>query len=92
MTERRRWIISLALLVISVASIVAAPCSSDGPRALVVNDSKSAMALAAAVNCSSGVFNVEWKGKIVVEDEIYVAGGTSLYVAGSGLEAEMAGG
>ncbi|CAM9166742.1 unnamed protein product, partial [Sphacelaria rigidula] len=57
-----------------------------------VDDTASASALAEEVNCSDGVFNVEWTGNVVVEREIYVGSGTSLRVAGTDPEARINGG
>eukprot|EP00752_Nemacystus_decipiens_P012585 g11145.t1 len=58
------------------------PCSADAQRAWLVDSSAQAHALAAAVNCSGGSFEVEWKGHIAVDEAIYVVDGTVLIVTG----------
>ena len=50
-----------------------------------------AQTLAAAVNCSGGSFEVEWRGAVIVDDPIYVLGGTVLTVTGVGSEAVIDG-
>ena len=61
----------------------AAPCASDAQRTWVVETSAQAQGLAAAVNCSGGSFQAEWRGSVVVTEPIYVADGTVLVVAGA---------
>ena len=66
----------------------ALPCSADVQRTWVVDNSAKAKALAAAVNCSGGSFEVEWRGSVVVEDgPIYVTNGTILTITGVGSDA-----
>lgn len=84
--------ITLYLLVISCTGVVAAPCGAADAREWVVSDSASATALAEAVNCSYGAFNVEWRGSVVVDRAIHIADGTSLRVSGSGSGATIEGG
>ena len=50
----------------------------------MVETSAQARALAAAVNCSGGSFEVEWRGSVIVDTPIYVVDGTVLTVSGSG--------
>ncbi|CAM9191106.1 unnamed protein product [Ectocarpus sp. 13 AM-2016] len=59
------------------------PCSEKVQQTWVVETSEHAQALAAAVNCSGGLFEVEWKGNAVVNDTIFVGDGTVLTVAGA---------
>lgn len=59
------------------------PCSAEGQREWVVDDAAQAQALTAAVNCSGGSFEVEWRGTVVVDEPIYVADGTSLTISGA---------
>eukprot|EP00903_Cladosiphon_okamuranus_P021507 g19772.t1 len=61
----------------------ALPCSTDVQRTWSVENSAQAQALAAAVNCSGGTFEVEWRGRVVVDEAINVVGGTVLTVAGA---------
>lgn len=68
------------------------PCSADVQKAWVVDTSAQAQALAAAVNCSGGSFEVEWRGRVVVDEPIFVVDGTVLAVTGAGSDAVMDGG
>ena len=70
----------------------ALPCSAHAQRMWVVETSAQAQALAAAVNCSGGSFEVEWRGNIVVDEPIYVIDGTVLGLTGAGSSAVMDGG
>eukprot|EP00904_Undaria_pinnatifida_P004259 jgi/Undpi1/13834/HiC_scaffold_9.g03485.m1 len=65
----------------------ALPCSADVQRTWVVDNSAKAKALAAAVNCSGGSFEVEWRGSVVVDGPIYVTNGTILTITGVGSDA-----
>ncbi|CAN0042723.1 unnamed protein product [Ectocarpus fasciculatus] len=58
------------------------PCSTEVQQSWVVAESAEALALAAAVNCSGGSFEVEWRGSVVVELPIYVSDGTVVTVTG----------
>eukprot|EP00903_Cladosiphon_okamuranus_P005767 g5717.t2 len=58
------------------------PCSAEVQREWLVDNPAQAKALTAAVNCSGGSFEVEWRGTIVVDEPIYVADGTTLTVSG----------
>ena len=69
----------------------ALPCSSGVQQAWIVETSEQARALAAAVNCSGGSFEVEWRGRVVVDETIYVAGGTVLTINGAGTDAVIDG-
>lgn len=59
------------------------PCSAEVRQAWVVESAAQVRALAAAVNCSGGAFEVEWRGALVVDEPIYVVDGTVLTVTGS---------
>ncbi|CAM9601541.1 unnamed protein product, partial [Ectocarpus fasciculatus] len=59
------------------------PCPADSEWNWVVGDSVQALALAEAVNCSGGWFEVEWVGSVVVNKTIYVADGTVLTITGA---------
>lgn len=67
------------------------PCPDDGQRVWVVEDTEQASALAEAVNCSGGSFEVLWGGSVVVDKTIFVFNGTVLNVTGTGLAASMDG-
>ncbi|CAB1118550.1 unnamed protein product [Ectocarpus sp. CCAP 1310/34] len=67
------------------------PCSAEVQQSWVVAESAEALALAAAVNCSGGSFEVEWRGSIVVESPVYVRDGTVLTVTGVGSTAVIDG-
>ncbi|CAN0384079.1 unnamed protein product, partial [Laminaria digitata] len=69
----------------------ALPCSEEVQRTWVVEDSAQARALAAAVNCSGGSFEVEWRGTVVVDGPIYVTNETTLTVTGVGSDARIDG-
>eukprot|EP00752_Nemacystus_decipiens_P008479 g7576.t1 len=69
----------------------ALPCAADVQRTWVVETAAQAQALAAAVNCSGGSFEVEWRGTVIVDEPIYVVDGTVLALTGAGLEAVMDG-
>eukprot|EP00752_Nemacystus_decipiens_P007555 g6749.t1 len=58
------------------------PCSAEVQREWVVDDPSQARALRAAVNCSGGSFEVEWRGTVVVDEPIYVADGTTVTISG----------
>ena len=58
-------------------------CSAEVQREWVVGDAAQARALTTAVNCSGGLFEVEWRGSIVVDEAIYVADGTALTISGA---------
>ena len=59
------------------------PCAEGVQQAWTVEDSEQARALAAAVNCSGGSFEVEWRGRVVVDETIYVVDGTVLIINGA---------
>lgn len=71
--------------------LAAAPCAADAPRTWVVETPAQARALAAALNCSGGSFEVEWRGTVVVDEPIYVVNGTVLAVTGATPEAVIDG-
>lgn len=58
-------------------------CSSGIPRVWVVEDSADAVALANSINCSGGIFDVEWNGNVTVEKTIWIMGGTVVNVTGA---------
>lgn len=68
----------------------APPCAADAQRAWVVETSAQAQALAAAVNCSGGSFDVEWRGTVIVDEPIYVVNGTVLTVTGAAADSHAA--
>lgn len=70
---------------------ITAPCSAEVQRAWVVDSSAQARALTAAVNCSGGSFEVDWRGSVVVDEPIYVADGTALTVTGASPDAVIDG-
>ena len=59
-------------------------CSPDVQRTWVVEDSAQVQAMAEAVNCSGGAFEVAWIGNITVDKTIYVSHGTVLNISGIG--------
>ena len=58
----------------------------------VVENTTQVQALAEAVNCSGGSFEVGWKGTIVVATEIVIQNRTSLRIFGMGSDAVVDGG
>lgn len=69
----------------------ALPCSAEVQQTWLVEDSAHAQALAAAVNCSGGSFEVEWRGRVVMDEPIYVVDGTVLTITGEGTGAVIDG-
>eukprot|EP00752_Nemacystus_decipiens_P009914 g8846.t1 len=59
------------------------PCSAEIQQTWVVETSAQARAFAAAVNCSGGSFEVEWRGTVVVDEPIFVADRTVVAVTGA---------
>lgn len=49
----------------------------------MVDSSAQAQVLAAAVNCSGGSFEVEWRGSVIVNEPIYIVDGTVVAVTGA---------
>lgn len=70
----------------------ASPCAADAQRLWVVETSAQARDLAAAVGCSGGSFDVEWRGTVVVDEPIYVVNGTVLTVTGGAVAGAGSGG
>ncbi|CBN75178.1 polymorphic Outer membrane protein G/I family [Ectocarpus siliculosus] len=63
--------------------ITTTPCPADSEWNWVVGDSEQALALALAINCSGGSFEVEWVGTVVVNETIFVTDGTVLTITGA---------
>ncbi len=61
----------------------ALPCSAEVQQTWTVESSEQAKTLAASINCSGGSFEVEWRGRVVVDETIYVADGTLLTISGA---------
>eukprot|EP00903_Cladosiphon_okamuranus_P017744 g16334.t1 len=57
-------------------------CSAALPKEWVVEDTAGATALARAIDCTGGAFDVEWKGHVAVTHTIWVSGGTALNITG----------
>lgn len=68
------------------------PLCSTGTKAWVVESTADAQALAKSMNCSDGIFDVEWVGSIIVEETIFVVNGTVLNITGIGPIATIDGG
>ena len=68
------------------------PCVPERQQNWVVANTTQARALAQALNCSGGTFEVEWIGRVVVDRTLVVVGGTSLSITGVGSSAVMNGG
>ena len=67
------------------------PCSVDAKQTWIVEDTADARVLVEAVNCSGGLFQVEWKGNISMDETIYIFDGTILHISGLGVGAVMSG-
>ena len=67
------------------------PCSSDVKQTWIVEDKTHAHALAEAINCSGGSFQVKWIGNISIDDTIYVVDGTDLQIRGFDTNAVLSG-
>lgn len=65
------------------------PCAADTTGHWVVNDTGSAAALADAILCSGGTFEVEWHGHVFVNRTIEVSNATVLRLTGKGPGARM---
>ena len=57
-------------------------CSAELRREWIVENATQARALAEAVRCVGEVFNVMWKGKIIVDETISIVDGTVLNITG----------
>ena len=81
------------LYACKASSPAALPCSTEEVRPVgtVVEASEQARALAAAVNCSGGSFEVEWRGRVVVDETIHVGDRTVLTVRGDDTRAVIDG-
>ena len=72
---------------------IPSPCPAGVERSWVVENTTQVQALAEAVNCSGGTFNVEWRGSVVVDTDIVVVDGTVLNITrGEGCNATLDGG
>ncbi|CAM9259474.1 unnamed protein product, partial [Hapterophycus canaliculatus] len=60
----------------------APPCPAEVQRTWVVQNSSEAHRLSAAMNCSGGWFDVEWRGSIGLDEPILIVGGTVLDIKG----------
>ncbi|CAM9233132.1 unnamed protein product [Scytosiphon promiscuus] len=69
-----------------------ASCSANSQGGWVVENTAQATSLSAALNCSGGLFEVEWRGSVEVSQTFYVAGGTTLLITGAGSDAAIDGG
>ena len=67
-------------------------CEPERQQNWVVENTTQAGALAKALNCSGGTFEVEWRGRVVIDRTLLVVGGTTLSVRGVGSSALMDGG
>lgn len=61
------------------------PCSTNTTQ-WVVSDTAGASRLAQSINCSGGVFNVEWREHVIVREIIWVTDLTTLNVTGTALD------
>ena len=68
------------------------PCVPERQQTWVVANATQARALAQALNCSGGTFEVEWIGRVVVDRTLVAIGGTTLSITGVGSSAVMDGG
>ena len=62
-------------------------CPAELKWEWIVENATQARALADAVRCVGEVFNVTWKGKIIVDETISIVNGTVLNIAGIGSDA-----
>ena len=69
----------------------ALPCPAEVQQAWTVESTEQARALAAAVNCSGGSFEVEWRGSVVIDETIHVLDGTVLTISGADTSAVIDG-
>ena len=74
-----------------IPSAVTPPCSQHIEQNWIVEDVYQARALAEAINCSGGSFQVEWRGNISMDETISVVNGSVLRIYGSPDGAVMSG-
>ena len=74
------------------AEVTSSLCLQDIETKWVVENITQVRALAEAINCSGGTFQVEWKGTIVIDTEIVVTSGTVLNITRVGSSAVLDGG
>ena len=68
------------------------PCPGDSEGRLVVEKPADVIDVVEAVYCTGGKFEVEWRGNIIVDQDIVVPIGTVLDVTGIGANATIDGG
>ena len=83
MKRLSRWSSAVILLLANQKSAAALCTSSHLAVPPLVEDTAGALQLAEALNCSIGSFDVEWVGRVVVEETILVSEGTSLMISGA---------
>lgn len=67
------------------------PCPAEAQQSWVVENSDDARALAVAMNCSGGTFEVEWDGSITLDSTMYIVEGNVVNVTGIGSNATVDG-
>lgn len=67
------------------------PCMPEIQQKWVVKTTQEASNLAEALNCSGGVFEVEWHGNVAINQTLRIVEGTILNMTGSGPSAIMDG-
>lgn len=67
-------------------------CLSNVSRQWVVEDTAGATDLANSVVCTGGVFDVEWRGHVVVTETIWITGRTAVNITGVGVRPAIADG
>eukprot|EP00752_Nemacystus_decipiens_P001402 g1387.t1 len=69
-----------------VSGVEAVPCQSTSEESevsLVVDSQEAVIEVIQTVNCTGGVFAVEWVGNVVLPSVLYISGGTVLRIYGN---------
>ena len=74
-----------------IPSAATPPCAERIEKSWIVEDMGQARALAEAIRCSGGSFQVEWRGNISIDRTIFVVDGTVLNINGHNTGAVMSG-
>eukprot|EP00903_Cladosiphon_okamuranus_P016354 g15082.t1 len=82
----RRILLGVAacFLVSGVESVPCQTTSDEGEVSLMVDSQAAATEFIQAVNCTGGLFAVEWVGNVVLPDVLYIADGTVVRIYGGG--------
>ncbi|CAB1120469.1 unnamed protein product [Ectocarpus sp. CCAP 1310/34] len=77
-------VVCMGLLAAVAQTQVLQNCSVDTSPVMVASTEDAAALAASIIGCSNGDIAVAWVGEVVVEETIFVIGGTSLNITGAG--------